>query len=250
MEPNHQTIEKDLFDKISRYIDSDRQPDQFTIASLKRDAEKLKGADAVARFMALGAIAALEFDEKSAINFHQNAIRLENSERTHEFFAVTLQQLGFFADAADEALIASEREPENLTILGIAIRYSLMAGRIRLAKELIGKFKDRQPNEIPDEVEFIDRLCDALEELSIPEEEIKVRQMAAFGILRERKIPYTRHSWGIDEDIGDEAVHFNIQVSVDVETLLELESQLVERVFEEIPNPHIGRFVVGYQLQQ
>lgn len=242
-----QTIAADLHDRLSAITLNTRQVDEFGLARLRRDAEKLMAADPVEAHTLLGAAAALQFRDDEMDQHHRTAIRLNPTAMTHDNNAISLQIAQRREDAAAEAVIAADLDPLNHDYLFRAIRYLGVVGLLEDAMQRIELFHQRFPTLSLDDGADIPLANDILARHGVPLEELRVCQREAFALLRERQLRPSAICIEASGGDADEMVSYTISLDQPIETVMALDAELGERLFTAWPALHLNRFWLGFE---
>jgi hypothetical protein len=235
---------EEIINLLLPYMDQKQQLDVFTMQKYKREARQNLGTFPSAGHMALGMIAVLEWDEQVHEESYRNALGLRNDAATHNSFANTLQLLGKYDQAAVEACLASEMEPENLTYLEDAILYSLNAGRFSRARSLVDTFDLRNPREPHRDRAILDDALTVLEATGTTEDVVVDCNSIAFEVLRRNRVPFFRTR--LEADLIDECVMYHIYVSVSAEELARLDDDLSANLFDRVSDFRPDDYWVGF----
>lgn len=241
-----QTIYSDLHDRLAVYAFQNGQIDEIGLKRLKVDAEKLMHADAVKAHTILGGIAAVQFKDEELDRHHRAAIRIADESVSHGNYAISLQFAHRREEAADEAVIAADCDPLDKDAAIRAVKFLSIAGRIGEAMARLTVYCKRNSEEPPEELENLPSVARILKRYDIPDEEVRLCQREAFNLLRERRIRSTSVMISTDEGDADESVNFSIFIDAPIETIIQLDEELGNRIFEAHPNLHLERFWLGF----
>lgn len=111
----------------------------------------------------------------------------------------------------------------------------------------VDKFTARFPQTPLLEAENIPAISAALKRFGIPEEEVRLCQNEAFKLLREKKIQPNDIVFETIEGGSEEMVSFSIRLDAPLKTVMELDTELGERIFEVCPMPHLNNFWLGFE---
>ncbi len=242
-QPIPQTKASQLFDKAIA-LGKQKNPSEFTIHSLKRDLLHELKHEPVVSHIALGVLAAMEWNIKDLHKHHNCSISLKDCAWTRDNYAISLAHVGLYHDAAEQVILASEMEPENLTFLTRAIHWSTISGMFPKALELTHTFTQRggQMSSLID----AKLISESLIKLGIPEDEFSETQKLAFELLREHKISHegTRAEIGYCQE--DQSIYFEISVATDSKTAVDLECALAIRLNDSLPEWHADKLILGF----
>ena len=110
---------QDIRDKIAPHLSMLLPLDDFTLQRFKREVENNIGVDPLLGNQTRAYLAVLEWDEVGVELWFERAFRISKAGDVYFAYANALQLLGKYPEAAEQARIASERVPENLTYLEI-----------------------------------------------------------------------------------------------------------------------------------
>jgi hypothetical protein len=235
---------EELINLLLPYMDQKEQLDVFTLQKYKREARQNLAAYPWAGYVALGMIAVLEWDERTHEESFRNAMALRNNAETHHDYATTLQLFGKYEQAADEAIVASQMEPENLTYLGEAIVYSLNAGRLARAKALVDTFHLRNPRERHRDESILADAIGLLDENGTTEDVVTNCNRIAFEVLRKNRVPFQQTR--LEADLQHVCLMYHIYVNVCSDELARLDDELSASLFENEPDFRPDKYWVGF----
>ncbi len=228
------TKSEELLDELSRVDMTSSAMNEFVLAALKQRARAAIKTDPYHGYMALGAISALAWNDADLDAAHRNAIALDDNSLAHANYAVSLQLVNRRAEAAEQARIASDLEPENISLLARAIEYATVAGHIQNAMALYRKFVTRAPGTAPKfDTESIVRV---LAMRGVPEAEFIQGQSILFEVLRQHRVRPDSVRIQTDEEPGDECVMITLVVEADYSFAQSLHDEACARLCEELPD--------------
>ncbi len=235
---------EELIHTLQPYMDQTHQLDTFTLERFKREARQNMGAYPWAGHIALGMIAVLEWDERSIDKHYGAALGFKNDGRTYDSFATALQLIGKYDEAAEKALLASNLVPENLTYLRSAISYHQHAGKLTEAQKLMETLFLRSPNEDRENAMVLENTLQILASHGISETVVADCNRIAFALLRQKRVPYfgTR----LETDSQDKYIMFHIEIDAPDELVWELDQELGDALFDEVPSFNPDKYWIGY----
>jgi len=244
MSPKPALKAETLIEKISELVKQPTGPNEFTLTALKREARALLSTDAFHGYMALGALGALSWDDDELDKNHQNAIGLADNELTHRNYAISLQLVGRREDAAHQAILASQSEPENISNLVRAIEYATLAGNLSAAMSLIHTLKSRTTERV--EVYDTEAVLRTLTMTHVPEGEFAQGMRIMHETLRKHRLHVEETQTDIDDDPADPSVLVKFLVNVDFTRAQEIDNEACARLCEELPDGgHSGALMFG-----
>ncbi len=243
---NPQTIASKLHQRLSDLYQA-RTLDEVGLARLRADAEKLMAVSPADAHTVLAGIAALRFDDALADQHHRIALQLQDTAMAHNNYAVTLKALQRQNEAASEAAIASDMDPLNLEFSRRAILYLALAGRIGEAMQRVQQFRNRFSETPLLDAEHIPAIIEALQHNGVSEAEVRTCQQIAFDLLREKKIRPENIEVSTLEEDRDQMVSFAIGIDAPLETIMAMDAELGERIFQAWPQPSLTHFWLGFE---
>lgn len=223
-----------LLDRISAFGKQTTAPDEFTLIAMKREAKALLRADAYSAYMALGALAAISWNDEDLDKYHRNAIDISGDELAHKNYAISLQLVLRWEDAFQHALIASQLEPENLTNLERAIEYAALAGNLSAAMELVHDMKARTGK--PFKEHDVESIRHTLALTQVPESEYTQGLSIVFETLRKHRVRLNETLLDIDDDPADPTVFLRFNIQAGYRRAQELDNEACARLCEELPD--------------
>ena len=217
------------------------------MASLKREAEKLRSVDAVAAYEILGGLASLTFDDDEVDRNHRAAIALSDSSVTHYDYAVSLQFVLRRNDAANEAVTAASMDPLDLDLARTAVKFLSLAGRLQEALAAFEKLRVRFPQADVGEVSNLPEVIATLARWDIDESAIQNCQRIAFDFLRQRKIKASGASLDTTSAPRDEMLMYSIYLDMPREEVIRLDEELTEHIWEATQFPGGKQFWIGFE---
>jgi tetratricopeptide (TPR) repeat protein len=245
MRPVPKTKIQEILEEIQPYLDLTSRLDTFTLQRYKRDVHKYLGADYWAGYVALAQIGLLEWDDNAILENFAKAIALQKTSLTYDLYANALQMTGRFAEALDVAVIASDLEPQNLTLLSNAIQYAHNAGKIAMAHELVEVYRQRSPTREHSDASVISDTAYVLATCGMSETLMQNCIRLAFDVLRKHQVSYSalRHLVDLDECY----LMYYIDIDAPGEQVEALDAELGQRLFDEVAEFDPNRFWIGYE---
>jgi tetratricopeptide (TPR) repeat protein len=225
-----------LFDRLIRAVDQGMQgiPDELEIRRLERDAAALLKADPLAAHQILGGIAALRWEVERMRSHHEAALRYRPTAQVYRNYATSLQLVGMFPDAANNIRIASEKQPENLTLLHTAGSFALWAGNVTEALQLELELEKRNPDHVSGTTKALKSLLGVMERHSIRERDVQDAWNLAFELLREKKQRFSHIGMEVDDD--QDAAFLTIHPEASTKEVLALDKELGRRFADRFPD--------------
>jgi tetratricopeptide (TPR) repeat protein len=237
----------EIIKALQPYMDQRLELDQFTLQRYKRDIRDNIMVDPWSGYLALGMIAVLEGDDDALDAAYGNALAISNDSLTHANYANALQIVGRFNEAFEHSVIASDKDPTNLTQLEQAINFSRHAGRFTVGKELIQRYSLRAPGKSLKSEGLIMDALSIFENSDLSEDTVSKCNHIAFALLRRHKIHY--FSTKLRTDTQDNYLMFYIYVFATDEQVAKLDEELGIELFDSVPEYHPDRYWVGFERE-
>jgi hypothetical protein len=233
--PIARTKAQELLLTITAMANGVSKPSEFTLAALRREAKNSLQTDAYNGYMALGALAALTWNDQGLDENHRLSIALGDNELSHRNYAVSLDAVMRYADAADEMLIASNLHPENITSLIKAFFYAFYAGRLGEAMTLREKLEKRSPESL-NQIFDIEGVIHVLNGIDGGEEEFRHGMKIVFDTLRRHHIKPNTIGTRIDRDVSDPSVLLEFYIDTPIQNAQSIHAEVCSRLCEELPD--------------
>lgn len=230
--------------EVLRQLDANgREPDQFTLARMKRDASSAISADPEHAYMALGIIAALEWDEVLIHKYFNKLIDITTNPIVHTNYSVALQKIGRHSLAAVQACLTSELVPTDLNALREAIDAANYAGKFEAAQALCVKLESRALHLDAKDLQIAD-VCEILKVNDISQNYTESSNAIAYDLLREKRIRAV--FCDIKVDLDDQMIFSHILINLPFEQVYELDRQLARRLIDELPDFSSSPYWIGF----
>ena len=162
----------DLIEKLASIAIAD-SVNEFEVARIQREARRLLKVDAAGAHTVLGCVAALKGDAATVRKHHDNALRLSSHVYVSYNYAVSLSLLEENEDALEVVVGALKQSPDDLELLGYAIRLALQSGHIAKANSLCGQWAHLVPDR-PNELAYrANELADSVKRGDFREEAVR-----------------------------------------------------------------------------
>lgn len=235
MIPTAKTKAQDLLSKLTALAGGRSRMSELQLAALRREAKESLKVDAFHGYMALGALASISWDEVALNSNHLCAINLSDTELAHRNYAVSLSGVLLYEKAAEEMIVAAEKEPENLATLRKAINFAVIAGMIGVAMNLYKKLSTRST--ASDEDDFnARRIAGILRQTGINESEFHQGQSIVLDTLRRHRILPEVISTQVDEDPADPSVWVRFEINTSSQNAQVIHDEACVRLCEELPD--------------
>lgn len=221
--------------------------DDITIARLKREAEKLRNADAQGSYMALGALAALKWNVEQLRHNHEASLRGAGASRSNALFnySASLQQVALMDEAAEKLIEAHGLEREDPYLLETAIRTNLHAGRMGDVKELLDRLHKLDQEQF-ETLKFINQIFDLMDREDLANDGVHNICQCIFGLLHERQVGWISARF---EARDNEELILAIHVLTKNDVATNLNEEISFRVSDsnQVP-PQVFRVITGYYV--
>ena len=242
--PVPKTAASELLDRIAAAA---KRPDisEFELQRFEADAKRLLKVDAAGAHQALGAIASLRFDVEGVKQHHEAAIKLTSDVAARLNYAVSLENVALYSEAAARFLEPVKVEPENLLFLSHAITSHLLAGKIAKAAELVAKYRRLTPDATADkEFDAAESVKTLFEKHEIPESELMQALEIAYDVVRQRRLRLDETSIHVERQNGDESVVYRLYVLAGLKEALAADAELTQKIAETMENIHPSRLAI------
>lgn len=231
-----QTLASDLLEKINHIILNRRSSvSEFELRSMQNDAKKCLKTDAVSGYMALGALAAMTWDERELKTNHNIAIRLSDNQLTRHNYSASLANVLLYDDAFREICIASRKIPEDIGMLRKAISYGINSGHISEAMKMYSDLIDRSP--MTDETySNPENILKVFEYSQVDEAELIKSQNIVFDTLRKHQMMPLTISRQVDLDPDDPSVIYSFKIDTNSQDAQLIHDEANFRLCEELPD--------------
>lgn len=219
------------------------EPGEFVLAGMKRDANRAISADPEHAYMALGGIAALEWDEELVHKYFKKSIAIAANPIVHANYAVALQLIGRHSLAAAQACEASELAPTDLNALKAAIDAATFAGKFEAAQALCVKLESRTLH-LDAEYSQIADAFRILKANNISQNYTENCNTIAYILLQENGIRAPK--WQLNVDLDDQMIFSYILIDLPFEQVYELDRQLARRLIDELPDILPSSYWIGF----
>ncbi|MBA4382956.1 MAG: hypothetical protein C0406_10360 [Sideroxydans sp.] len=235
MTPVARTKAEELLERISKLVNSDEVIDEFRLAALKRDAKESLKTDAFTGYMALGALSTIAWSDHEIDENHQRSINLSDIELSHRNYAVSLAAVLRFKQATEEAITASNMQPENLTALRLAQKYAVMAGEISIAVNLFNTLTERSNSDTENDFNAV-HIAAILAKTKVSETELQQGQQIAFDVLRSHRKSPKSISTTVDDDPNEPSVLIEFEINTSFREAQAIHKEVGLRLCEELPD--------------
>jgi hypothetical protein len=230
-------------------LGEETQPNEITIAGLKRDAMRELNNFPGRAHMILGVVASMEWDLDNLYAHHKNAIRILDNGIVWANYGISLARVGLLQEATEKLFKASEHEPQNLEYLRRAILHATNSGLFKKAHDAIVTFTQRG-GEMGSIISIIgvtpESIPNALAILGVSETEYMQTQELVFAVLRENKIRFEFMKFSIGHDPDDSNVYVQIGVPASSEKIIDMECDLAVRLNDALCDWHADKLIFAF----
>ncbi len=224
------TQETEFWEQINHCI-ATNQHDPEILSQLKNKAQTLLKVDAYAGYVALGMIASLEGDAKAIHSYYQQAI--EDFSRKPDLlasYAESLARVGHFSHAAELMLEAYYLSPSTLHYLDNAIHLCSIVGRFQFIGELLRIWTKIYPYQAHQFANRTHQIIQWMEENKVTDNNLEELINLALSILQHHCILVSPQQIDISLDQETQKLFYKIRLSEKKETILELTTELVQKI--------------------
>ncbi|MBF0153942.1 MAG: hypothetical protein HQL64_09415 [Magnetococcales bacterium] len=195
---------KRLIREINKLFYQSEEPDELSLARIRRGALSLRAHNGHAANLVLARIAALLGREGPMRTSHQLIINaIGHHPEVHKDYSESLRKLGFYSEARDSALLAHRRDPENTDYLQLLIKASIVAGCFQQAWEAFDKAIKANARVMTSQFNFLMASRKFLLGVAIDDSQLEAVQILAMGLLRRAGL----FPWGV---LRSPAVHMEL----------------------------------------
>lgn len=247
--PIPKTKAEEVFEQLCVLLDHRDRINEFTLAKLRRDARASLSVDPVVAHVALGAIASMEWDDEGADYHHREAIRYQDDSMTRMNYSISLLNLQRAHDAWLQVCIAADAEPADLELQRRAIKAGFLAGEFSDSQRRIDLYAKRSPGRPYEDAERIAQVTRILAERNISEASVRQMIDTALGVLRDHKVENHHMQVRAIEEPGDKSVMYAILIDRPKAELVQLERDLVDRLYDSVDALDFSAFWIGYDQE-
>lgn len=224
-----ETITSNLIDEIHVYGQSNEIPSLFTLAKLKREANKLKSASPAKAAMILGMIACLERDTEKCKKQHELSIRLSKDQDHYFNYFCSLWFLGLLHDAYNCILEGIRMFPGSAELIEKAIEVTMTLGFYKEAFKHYQDLKKLQPHEINPFVESLVKGITQALMINIPDNTLNRLSY----VVEDIRIKHAAKPLGISLSDHEGVLFQWIETSADVDTTVDMNFELADTLASE-----------------
>ncbi|WP_353573155.1 hypothetical protein [Candidatus Albibeggiatoa sp. nov. BB20] len=246
----------ELLSEIHSCLDT-TEVDEFTIARLTHEAEKLMKVDAVMAYVALGRIATLKSDIKGIHENFKQAIKLVKQDAfIEQDYAASLGMMGYQIESGKILKSLFDRNLLNLKELDEAIASCFYCNLFITSYGILKQYKKKAASKtfsIDNEIIMQDTVL-FMEQLNITEEMLEPLFATHFDILRKYKvIQRLGFSMGkqvyISFDQNSNEFRYEIYIDKSIDEVCEMADELAEAVAElDLPADVVYHFSPLYRV--
>lgn len=226
-----QELGKKILRQVNELSGDRSKINQFTINSIRRDAEKvIQAEDATTGYMVLGCLAYLEGNTSDMIKYHDISLRLApNDYHVLTNYSVSLNNSGRYAEAYEHAQKAlNVHGYDNIDLLKNAFDYAVTAGLTEESSKLSEKLDRQKASYSKEEFEYILKIMD---EFKISAENVFEYFSLVSKVLTDYDVyPMLMEFWGVNENYPVREIFVSAEPVV-VADMNEKLSELMSRSF-------------------
>ncbi|PIO95971.1 hypothetical protein CBI55_03350 [Pseudomonas syringae] len=124
------TIADTILEELNHFSTTDKRPDSFTSARLKREIRKLENIDYTAKILCDAILATIEGRQKEALDNFSEILKYDpDNSSMHQNFAYSLAKFGMISEAHQHYLAAVDNSPNTNKLLMDLAESSLVIHR-------------------------------------------------------------------------------------------------------------------------
>lgn len=234
-------ISQDLATIHHRGFFIDQQSEEYV--RLDRELRKLIKTDAASAYWMLGALCSYVGDLQGMHSNYKNASRLSADPMVRSNYAITLNNVGFFSEAAQD--FSFLERPENGQI-GKAILLNIECGRFRTAVILIKKWNELHKDD-PLSFGNLVRAVELMNNAKVNDNAFLPCLDIIGELLREHRLIFLDEP--VIDVVGDDdsaGIVYRMLLRASARTVVELEAMLVQRLFASNADIHDSLIQFGF----
>jgi hypothetical protein len=209
-------------------------PSSFAVAQYRKRAEALRRTDLFHASIALGMIGAIIHDMGVMRTNHERALQLQPGNFVATLnFASSLQKMKCFSESREMSLRAYRLEPGNPFAVFNAINICVATLRFSIANDLILQWKKIRPHDPAPHEDVTNNSTNYFREFNIEETEAEKLTEVALEVLRENNVYPTAWDVNLLSDEDSRWLSYDLIVGEPVERVLELNANLIRRLFAD-----------------
>lgn len=176
----------------------DVKPTVFDLKRLEREVDALARVDAATAFEVRSSIAALCWDVDGVRREVRNLLHLDSSTRALLNSAVTFNWINEVESALEHARRAWLIAPKNEEVAADYFSMIVRNGRIREASRSLAELG--MPASMTDRARSTERIAQTMDDLGLTDERVHAELLAAFDIMKDRRIRAVDTDFGTQRD--------------------------------------------------
>ena len=207
-----------------------KEPGDFELRKIERDARALMGEDAAFANTVLGAVAALRGNAENSRRHHESALKRSGwSATAYQNYSVSLTLLGKLTEAFELEIEAYERYPGDKELLRQAVGTSIESAHFREGLKLCAQWNEIDPDQPLPYEPLLKTLATAVERQAFDEELAREVLAIAREILRESGVRTLSDAILADHTNSDSFL-YEIHVATSPEKAAELNQVFADRI--------------------
>ncbi|WP_087688038.1 hypothetical protein [Pandoraea sp. PE-S2R-1] len=222
------------------------EADEFTLARCERDAKASFDEDPIGALQLLGVVASFRWDDVGVQSNFERALAMGGSTTVQSNYARALGDINRYRQAANQFLLASGREPENLALLRSAIVLNFSVFEFDVARELCEKLAQRTPS-LGDDMREDMKMIEGIEKLGVDLETVRRTIDCALSFLASKNVRAVGFKQALDVSDGDGCLYVDVVVRTSEVRARELDEEFTPVLFDSIEHPQLSSIVVGLE---
>ena len=236
-----------LIDEIFGLISDGKKPDQFTLARIKSEINKVLNVDAGNGHGLLGMFACLEADAELCKKHHKLAIQLTNDVVDYINYTKSLIYLGQSNEAYQQIKKVLSVYPHNPDLIYLAIRTAIYSGHPDDVDDYYDALNKIKPDMINTEITYIRSLAKKFRQADISDEIASSLVKLAGGlILKNRLLTFSRNIF-TDETGSNIDIYYWIEINANPTKVVEMNIELCEQIAADPYFCDKNTFSIAYQ---
>lgn len=214
---------------------------------IRREAERLKAADARGAYMVLGMLDCLAWSENGMRENHERVLRLASSDfYVYLNYVTSLDRMNFVSEAYTRQQAVYNRWPNEPDVVDACIWTALRAGRISAAHGFLAQWRKLYPDKPQVHEGFISAAKEILNAHGIDDNQGERMQEAVSSVLRATRVfVVERNYYAVSEDGG--VVNYELVLDLPLDSVINLNMKVADHVVEtfgsEWPSAVVYSFV-------
>jgi len=213
--PVQLTIAHDITDQINLLADREK-PFDMELARVKREIEKVKGADAAQYYMLLGMFYSVVGNEAESRSNHERSLRLNSDIIFLENYAFSLKRLDAGVEALELLLRAFEQAPTDEVLEEVA-QAMIYSGDFAEFEHVVQRYERANPEKNAESIRSVRYIATALDRFArakISIEDFKLSMALVKSVLSRKGLSNGIETMTFSSGSFDEVPHVDIVVRV------------------------------------